>query len=221
MEYMLAARGVNRSATSPSRVKCESESRENFAGFSGVPIQNAVDTEFGGNLTKKRTILDISDILRRHMSNIEREAIDIEVGLPDMHERGDDEEIDEILEVKPGDPVLGNFATLVAHDRDFQPVNNFEPVNEIDRILEWLRLFEDVVCHIRRREVPRLIKNNLPQVGLERHFSFFVDVVADSVAVIQFRVVHVKMLGRLLAERRIPAVGQEDATDVEKEGRDV
>ena len=121
-----------------------------------------------------------------------------------MHERGDDEEIDELLKIEASNAVFGNFAAFVADDCDAQSVDGLEPFHQIDGVLVRLGLFEQVGLEIFGSEGSGLVENDLPQIFIEGHLAFLVDVVGDVVAVIDFFVVEAESGSQFACEDRCP-----------------
>jgi len=201
-------------------LKDEAQRGEFFAGGCGVPVENRVDPQSFCDLAEQRPILDIGDLRWVNLCDIERQAIDVQVGFAEMDEGGNHKEVHKILEVEAADPVFGDFAAFVADDGDAQTIYGTELFNETDHVVVGGGLFENVAHDIFRRVFPWFEEYDLPQIGFERHFPLLVGVVGYAVTVIQFIVIHLKMFGGLLAQGGIPAVGEENASDVEEQGCD-
>lgn len=88
-------------------------------------VMDALNTQAAGDIHQHGAVVEIDDIFRPRLSHVQRQAVNIDVGLADMDEAGNDEDIKKLLEVKLADAMFGEFTPFVADGDDLEVVLDF------------------------------------------------------------------------------------------------
>src|SRR5256885_2373285 len=91
---------------------------------------NPVHPEPLGDLHEQELIVDVDDLRRRRLTQVERHAVNPRLGFATADKAGDDEEIDKLGQAKLANTVGGKFTSVVGDDYYFEPIASFEGMQE-------------------------------------------------------------------------------------------
>jgi hypothetical protein len=90
-------------------------------------MKDASDPQDFGDLREHRSVLDIYDLARRYLDDVEREPKYISVWFQEVDEARGNEEIHESVQFEFLNPICIQLSPFIAEDGDFQPVQGLEP----------------------------------------------------------------------------------------------
>ena len=92
-----------------------------------ISMKDASDPQDFGDLREHRSVLDIYDLVRRYLGDVEREPKYISVWFQEVDEARGNEEIYKSVEFEFLNPICIQLSPFIAEDGDFQPVKGLEP----------------------------------------------------------------------------------------------
>src|SRR6266568_291275 len=105
-------------------------------------MDDAPDPETPCHFHEQGAVIDVHDLSRIHLGDVEGDAEDIRIRFAEMNEARRNEEIDKCPQFELTDPVFVKFTPLVVDYCDLQPVMGFQPADQLDHLRNWAGLGE-------------------------------------------------------------------------------
>lgn len=193
---------------------------ELLAGGGEVEVLDGADAEAARDLDEHFAVLEVEDVTGGDLRDVERGAVDVGVGFAEVDVAGRDEEVDKTVELEFADAVGVKFAAFVADDGDLEPMLGFEGADVLDHVGQGLRLREHELAEIGDGEVALAVEDDALEIFLERELAFLIRIEGEVMTLRGLFGVEAEVLHCAGAGGAVPAVGEEDAADVDEEGGD-
>jgi hypothetical protein len=134
-----------------------------------------------------------------------------------MNKAGGNEKVHKTVELEFANPMQIQFAPFIADDGDLEFVPGLEPADQFNHFRMRFRLREHEAPKFGPRERAFPVKDDPIQIFRQRQLADLVGVERQVMPVFQFLEVEVEPVCRRFPGLVIPAVGQQHASDVQKQ----